>query len=139
LWRKEGGQHVAPTLDDVPDVKPTKTAGAPLLPFFGRSGDFPAVDASNPPSNGNSDREQSDAPKKRLNPIKRKQMEDRVNELEEEIGRVEAAVAHLETAMQDFISAEESQRQAQELDRHKAAHAALIQEWEDLSEALQES
>ncbi len=139
LWRKEGGQHVAPTLDDVPDVKPTKTAGAPLLPSFGRSGDFPAVDASNPPSNGNSDREQSDAPKKRLNPIKRKQMEDRVNELEEEIGRVEAAVAHLETAMQDFISAEESQRQAQELDRHKAAHAALIQEWEDLSEALQES
>ena len=22
LWRKQGGQHVAPTLDDVPDVKP---------------------------------------------------------------------------------------------------------------------
>jgi ATP-binding cassette subfamily F protein 3 len=139
LWRKEGGQQVVPTLDDVPDVKPSKTAGAPLLPSFGRSGDFSAVDASNPPPNANSDRDQSDAPKKRLNPIKRKQMEDRVNELEEEIGRVEAAVAHLETAMQNFVSAEESQRQAHELDRTKTTHAALIEEWEGLSEGLLES
>src|SRR5579864_3381997 len=38
LWRKEGGQHVAPTLDDVPDVKSTKPAGAPLLAAFARSG-----------------------------------------------------------------------------------------------------
>ena len=29
----------------------------------------------------------AEAPKKRVNPIKRKQMEDRVRELEEEIGR----------------------------------------------------
>jgi len=128
LWRKEGGQHVAPTLDDVPGASAPRTTAAPK----------PA--ASVEPANGNRSGEATlaDAAKKRLNPIKRKQMEDRVGELEEKIGRMEAAIARCETAMQDFVSAEESQRQAQELDRHKAAHAALIQEWEDLSEALQE-
>jgi hypothetical protein len=35
------------------------------------------------------------------------------------------------------VSADESQRQSQELDRQKAAHAAFIKEWEDLSESLQ--
>jgi ATP-binding cassette subfamily F protein 3 len=137
LWRKQGGQHVAPTLDDVPGVKTTK--GAPLLPSVGRSGDFPA-DASSAPANGNgSSNEQTETPKKRLNPIKRKQMEDRVHDLEEEISQTEDAIARLETALQNFVSAEDSQRQSQELDQHKANHAALIKEWEDMAEALQGS
>jgi ATP-binding cassette, subfamily F, member 3 len=134
LWRKQGGQHVAPTLDDVPGVK----KGAPLLPAVGRSGDFPA-DGSRAPSNGNGANDEHDTPKKRLNPIKRKQMEDRVHELEEEISRTEDEIARLETALQNFISAEDSQRQSQELDQRKAAHAALIKEWEEMSEALQGS
>jgi ATP-binding cassette, subfamily F, member 3 len=129
LWRKEGGQHVAPTLEDVPG------ASAPRTPSDHKSA------ASAQPVNGNrsSEAASAEAAKKRLNPIKRKQMEDRVGELEEEIGRLEAAIARCETAMQNFVSAEESQRESQQLDRHKAAHAALIQEWEDLCEALQES
>jgi ATP-binding cassette subfamily F protein 3 len=129
LWRKEGGQQVVPTLDDVPG------ASAQRAP----SDHKPAASAE--PANGNrsSETATAEAAKKRLNPIKRKQMEDRVGELEQEIGRVEAGIAHCETAMQNFVSADESQRQSQELDRHKAAHAALIREWEDLSEALQES
>jgi ATP-binding cassette, subfamily F, member 3 len=139
LWRKQGGQRVAPTLDDVPGAKTTdgKTnKGAPLLPAVGRSGDF--VDGSSAPPTGNSaGNEQSEAPKKRLNPIKRKQMEDRVHGLEEEISRTEAAIARLETALQNFVSAEESQRQSQELDQHKVTHAALIKEWEEMAEALQ--
>jgi len=133
LWRKQGGQHVAPTLDDVPDVKPTKTVGAPLLADFARSGKQPASD----PANGNAAATESS--KKRLNPIKRKQMEDRVHELEEKISRAEATIEHLETALQNFVSAEESQRQSQELEEHKASHAALIQEWEGLAESLQKS
>jgi ATP-binding cassette, subfamily F, member 3 len=136
LWRKQGGQHVAPTLDDVPDRKPTKTAGAPFLPSFGRSGDSSAADTSKPPANGDSGHDQSDPSKKRLNPIKRKQMEDRVHDLEEEISRTEDDIARLETALQSFVSADESQRQSQELDRHKATHAALIEEWEALSQEL---
>ncbi len=122
LWRKQGGQHVAPTLDDVPDVKPTKTAGAPVLADVARSGNGDPV---------------AEVQKKRLNPIKRKQMEERVHELEEEISSVEAAIAHCETELQNFVSAEESQRQAQELEQHKVEHAALLREWEELAESLQ--
>ena len=50
-----------------------------------------------------------------------------------------AEVARLESALQNFVSAEESQRQSQELDQYKASHAALIKEWEDMAEALQGS
>jgi len=66
-------------------------------------------------------------------------MEDRVHELEEKISRTEAAIEHLETALQNFVSADESHRQSQELDQNKAAHAALIKEWEAMAEALQGS
>ena len=90
------------------------------------------------PTNGN-DTGAAEASKKRLNPIKRKQMEDRVHDLEEEISETEEAIAHLETALQNFVSAEESQRQSQELDLRKTQHAALIKQWEELSEELSNS
>ncbi len=129
LWRKQGGQHVAPTLDDVPG-RNGHDRGAPLLPSGARGG----PSAASAPANGNGAVE---AAKKRLNPIKRKQIEDRVHELEEEIGRTEATIAQLETSLQDFVSAEESQRQSQELEQHKANHAALVGEWEELSQSLE--
>jgi ATP-binding cassette subfamily F protein 3 len=129
LWRRQGGQHVAPTLDDVPGAR---AASRPVAK--------PA--ASDQPANGNRTTEAEvaiEASKKRLNPIKRKQMEDRVHQLEEEISRTEAAIARLETGLQNFINGDQSQRQAQELHQHKASHAALIREWEGLAESLQES
>ena len=52
---------------------------------------------------------------RRLNPIKRKQMEDRVHELESEINRLEDTIAECEAALQSFVSAEETQRVTQEL------------------------
>ena len=143
LWRKQGGQHVTPTLDDVPGAAGSRAgskseAGAPLL-RVARSG---ALEVSRQPTNGNPGTEVDsgiEAPRKRLNPIKRKQMEDRVHELEEEISRVESAIVRLETTLQNFVSAEESQRQSQELDQKKASHAALIKEWEEFSEELSSS
>ncbi len=97
----------------------------------------PALEA---PSNGNQAAgDAAPAGKaKRLNPIKRKKMEERIRELEAEISRAETLIAQCETALQDFVSAEESQRQSQELDQHKAAHAAFLKEWEDLSQSLPE-
>src|SRR5579859_953392 len=88
LWRKEGGQHVAPTLDDVPDSRvsqrqrdpghPTSVeasaGGAPVLAEVARTGNAMVSDT---PNGGNG----AAAAKKRLNPIKRKQMTDRVGEL----------------------------------------------------------
>ncbi|MGD1079250.1 MAG: ABC-F family ATP-binding cassette domain-containing protein [Candidatus Sulfotelmatobacter sp.] len=129
LWRKQGGQHVAPTLDDVPGASSrngSSSSGVATKPS-------PAV----APTNGDDLAAPPDSKAKRLNPIKRKQMEDRVHELEEEIGRVEAAIAHCETDLQNFVSADKSQRQSQELDQHKASHAALIKKWEDMAQALQ--
>ncbi len=122
LWRKQGGQHVAPTLDDVPGAKAARNE----LPSEAK----PAVVT---PTNG--DQAVAD-PKKRLNPIKRKQMEDRVHELENKIAETEDAIARLETTLQNFVSAEESQRQSQELDQLKAAHAKLLEDWEELTQAL---
>jgi ATP-binding cassette subfamily F protein 3 len=127
LWRKQGGQRVAPTLDDVPGrgkekKDPSPRPAATIVPTNGHNAEPSAV---------------AEAPKKRLNPLKRKQMEDRVRELEEEIGRAEAAIANLEAALQNFVSAEQNQRQSQELDQQKANHAALIDEWEQVSESLQ--
>jgi ATP-binding cassette subfamily F protein 3 len=136
LWRKQGGQQVAPTLDDVPGaVKAKATVGTPLLAGVARSGN------SEPqtPSNGDSGTEASAEPKKRLNPIKRKQMEDRVQTLEAEISRTEDEIVRLETALQSFVSAEETQRQSLDLDQSKASHAALVAEWEALAQELEVS
>ncbi len=93
------------------------------------------------PSNGNQATVEiaPGAKTKRMNPIKRKKMEDRIHELEAEINRAEAGIAECETAMQDFVSADESQRKAQELEQHKTAQAALLKEWEELSQSLQEA
>ncbi len=141
LWRKQGGQHEAPTLDDVPGLELVgeRKASATSVAEDGRNGNSSAAHLSAPGNGSGSHPTESDTPKKRLNPIKRKQMEDRVHELEEEISRVEAAIARCETELQNFVSAEQSQRQSQELDRNKAAHGALLREWEDLAEALQTS
>ena len=94
------------------------------------------------PSNGKPDRhpsaeEPAPGKAKRLNPIKRQQVEQRVRELEKEISSVEAAIAHCETVLQNFVSVDENHRHRQQLDQHKARHAALILEWENLAHVLQ--
>ncbi len=74
---------------------------------------------------------------RRLNPIKRKQMEDSLHEVEENIARAEAAIALLETQLQSFVSAEETQRQTQELAHTKDGLQRLMKEWEALSGELE--
>jgi ATP-binding cassette subfamily F protein 3 len=171
LWRKQGGQHEAPTLKDVPGMElvgetgtarvsqkkrdPSTSSGqalghpglseksatstgdakngdAPLLASVARSGNG---SDSSAPNNG----DRAPEPKKRLNPLKRKQIEDRVHKLEEDISETESVIAELETALQSYVSADENQRQSQQLEREKRTHAALLKEWEGLSEELQAS
>jgi ATP-binding cassette, subfamily F, member 3 len=124
LWRKEGGQHVAPTLDDVPGVDRQHTPEPVKAPLA-------------EPTNGNSHAE--DAPAKRMNPMKRKQVEGRVHEIEEEISRVEAAISQCEAALTTFVSAEETQKQSEELGAQRQRLTLLMKEWEGLSEVLQGS
>ena len=81
---------------------------------------------------------QTSEPKaKRLNPIKRKQMEERLGELEQEISDLEAAIVECETALQSFVSVEETQRVTKELDEHREQLKQRMAEWEELGAALQ--
>jgi len=74
---------------------------------------------------------------KRLNPIKLKQMKERLQEVEEEIARHEAAIAAAETALQNFVSVEETQRQTDLLNRSKADLERAMNEWEELGQMLE--
>jgi ATP-binding cassette, subfamily F, member 3 len=74
---------------------------------------------------------------KRLNPIKRKQLEDRLKELEEEIARSESAIARCETALLTFVSAQETQKKTHELAALRADVADRMTEWEQVSQALE--
>ncbi|MFZ0284777.1 MAG: ABC transporter ATP-binding protein, partial [Terriglobales bacterium] len=91
------------------------------------------------PSNGSktASTESADSKTKRLNPIKRKQMEERICELEQKINRIETAIAENETALQSFVSAEETARLTQELETHRTALEKSLSEWEELTAALQ--
>jgi ATP-binding cassette subfamily F protein 3 len=75
---------------------------------------------------------------KKVNPIKLKQMQDRVRFAEDEMPRMEERMIVLETAMGNFVSADESQRQTAELAKLRADHEALMHEWEELSTQLEE-
>ena len=120
LWRKQGGsaKQDETIRQQLKAVEPARRAP--------ENGNHAAIEAT--PARG-----------KRLNPIKRKKMEDRIRALEAEISRAEAMIARCETALQNFVSAEQSQSHSEELHRHKTAHAAFLAEWEELSQSLQEA
>jgi ATP-binding cassette subfamily F protein 3 len=75
---------------------------------------------------------------RRVNPIKRKQMQDRLKLVEAEIPRVETAIAETEQALGNFVSAEETQRQSAALESLRSEHTTLSGEWEDLVRQLEE-
>jgi ATP-binding cassette subfamily F protein 3 len=137
LWRKQGGaaeQDAALKNELVGELavrSPERTV-AERVSEVSEKTESPAV-----PTNGNAPRaETSDVKAKRLNPIKRKQMQDRLREVEEEITRTEAAIALYETQLLTFVSAEQTQRQTQELAARKGDLENLMSEWEELSETL---
>src|SRR5712664_2168043 len=92
LWRKQG-RAVVPT--ETVNASPIPSASS-AVPVNGDGA--PTVEAAEPKG-------------KRLNPIKRQQIEERLHEIEEEIARAEAAIALCETQMLIFVSAEETQQQ----------------------------
>jgi ATP-binding cassette subfamily F protein 3 len=74
-----------------------------------------------------------------VNPIKRKQMQNRLSFVEAEIPRIETAIAEAEQTLAAFVSAEETQRQSATLDALRGEHASLTAEWEDLMQLLEEA
>jgi len=75
---------------------------------------------------------------KRLNPIKLKQLEDRVAAIEEELPDLETRIQAAEQQQGIFTTAEAAQAVAAELDALREQHAARTAEWEDLSTQLEE-
>jgi ATP-binding cassette, subfamily F, member 3 len=113
-WRKEGGA-----------AKLQQTVSS-FLPATPTSDD------------GNNGRDVAKDPKsKRLNPIRRKQLEERMQEIEQEITRLEAVITECESGLQNFVSAEESLRLARELAEAKSELPTRLAEWEELGQALQ--
>ncbi len=98
-----------------------------------------SASAAKPAGNGSGLKEPApeEAKSKRLNPLKRKQLEERVRELEQEISRLEAAIAAGETSLQTFVSSEETQRINQQLAEYRAQLQDRMAEWEGLGQALQ--
>lgn len=82
---------------------------------------------------------ESEPKQKRLNPIKLKQMKDRLQEVEEEIARFEAAIGAAETALQNFVSVEETQNQTNLLNGAKADLERAMSEWEELGQVLEDA
>ena len=115
LWRKQGGAAKL-------QAETAKSAGA------------------SPPTNANQQaavEEPVDAKAKRMNPIKRKQMEDHLVDIEREIAKTESTVGQIEIHLQTFVSAEETQRLSGDLARLKNDLQNLMKEWEQASEALE--
>ena len=75
--------------------------------------------------------------KKRINPIKMRQMEERCSELERAIEATERKIAECESGLANFISVEETQRQTTELEDGRRRLQGLMREWEEVSEFLQ--
>src|SRR5712671_4462681 len=93
LWRKEGKGSAPPDGSHMSTDSPASTNTAVQTNHHG------------------AEKPEPETKQKRLNPIKLKQMKERLVELEEEIARLEAAITIAETALQNFVSVEETQRQ----------------------------
>ncbi len=83
--------------------------------------------------------EQKTQSKKRINPIKLKQMQDRHQQVEEDIARLEDGIAECERELQSFVSVEETARWTDLLAKRREQLKPLMVEWEELSQAMEVS
>ena len=125
VWRKQGGatklheeisasiRQTEPDNGHVGAVPPTRPASEEAAPSNGKK------------------------PAKRLNPIKRKQMQGRAKELEEEISSLESAIAQCEASLQSFVNAEETTRLTRELGQNRAQLQQRISEWKQIGQELE--
>ena len=124
LWRKQGGAEKLHEQISSLVEEPSNGhlgAGAPT-PSGADQGARPSSD---------------DKPAKRLNPIKRKQMQNRAQELEEAISSLESAIAQREASLQTFVSAEETTRLSRELEHSRVELKQRIAEWEQIGQELE--
>jgi len=83
--------------------------------------------------------EQKPASKKRVNPIKRRQMEERCKQVEEKVAQLESRIAECERELQSYVSVEETARWTDLLAQRRAELEPLMSEWEELSHVLEQA
>jgi ATP-binding cassette, subfamily F, member 3 len=125
LWRKEGGAAALAQETAAAAVISAKSPAAPILPGLGpdKDGNGAAMPAT---------------PVKKINPIRLRQMQERLAQVEAEMPRVESSLARTEQALGVYVSAEETQRLSEELVALRHQQASLTSEWEELSVQLEE-
>jgi ATP-binding cassette, subfamily F, member 3 len=124
LWRKQGGAE---------KLQEQVSTTAAHRPEAG-NGHVQTGARARPAEQSSAD---GDKPGKRLNPIKRKQMQERASELEEQISELEHQIAQCEAGLQNFVSADETMRLTRELDQHRADLNQRIAEWEQIGQELE--
>ena len=72
-----------------------------------------------------------------MNPIKLRQMKERVVEIEEQITKLEAGIAECEQALQTFVSAQETARITQLLETRRNDLESLMKEWGEISSVIE--
>ena len=108
LWRKQGGPETVPTLKDVLGGVPA----ADPIPVAARTG-------------------------KRINPIKLKQMQERVQQLEGQIGNLESQIQQSELSFSDFTNPEEAARLAALLESQRTALDEAMAQWEEITQEIE--
>ena len=124
LWRKQGGAEKL--LEEISATAVPRREAGNGRPANG------TLEAPAEPSSADGDKTG-----KRLNPIKRKQMQERASELEEQISELEHHIAQCEAGLQTFVSADETMRLTRELDQHRADLNERIAEWEQIGQELE--
>jgi len=116
LWRKQNGAQA------LEESLRAQVSAAPVAAALAEQAIEPVVE-----------------PRKRVNPMKRKQMAERLAKVEAEVSRTEAIIADSEESLGRYVSAEETQRVSDLLEATRRALEALEGEWAELSEALEET
>jgi ATP-binding cassette, subfamily F, member 3 len=124
LWRKQGGA------EKLQQAVAGSTRAAESPNGHGETDARSAQEAQDTGSGG-------EKPTKRVNPIRRKHMEERAEKLEEEIAELERKVAKCEAGLLNFTSAEETMRLTRELEQHRADLQRRIAEWEQIGQELE--
>jgi len=76
-------------------------------------------------------------PKKRVNPIKLKKLQDRLKEVEQQVASLESEIAQTEAALADFKSVEETMRLNDIVTTRRTELVSRVAEWEELSAEIE--
>jgi ATP-binding cassette subfamily F protein 3 len=77
--------------------------------------------------------------RKRVNPIKLKQMQDRQQQVEADIAHLEESIAECERELQSFVSVEETAKWTDLLAKRRQELEKRMGEWDDLSQELEQA